>query len=74
MWLYHFPRGKSKQFKIKGTDVNFRVLEGKEETAYLDHTCIILKLGINEKQSFDLPFDQSEANEYSAKKKFKKEA
>ena len=66
--------GQSTKMKIKGADTDFRVLEGKEETAYLDHTRIVLKLGKTAKQSFDLVFDQSEANEYSAEKKLKKEA
>ena len=61
--------GQSKKMKIKGADINFRVLEGKEETAYLDHTRIVLKLGKTAKQSFDLAFDP---NKYSAEKKFKK--
>ena len=30
--------GKSEMLKVKGADINFRILEGKEETVYLDHT------------------------------------
>ena len=30
--------GKSEMFSVKGADIDFRILEGNEETVYLDHT------------------------------------
>jgi hypothetical protein len=35
---------QSKMLKIKEVDINFRVLEGQEETAYLDHAPRSLKM------------------------------
>ena len=36
--------GQSKMLKIKEVDINFRILEGQEETAYLDHAPRSLKM------------------------------
>jgi hypothetical protein len=61
--------GQSKKMKIKGADIDFRVLEGKEETAYLSHTLIVLKMSKNKKRCFDLAFGQNEHNESMKGKK-----
>ena len=52
--------GESKKLKIKGAEIDFRVLEGNEETAYLSHTLIVLKMSKNKKRGFGEAFDQSE--------------
>ena len=50
--------GTSKKLKIKGAEIDFRVLEGNEETAYLSHTLIVLKMSKNKKRCFGEAFDQ----------------
>ena len=52
--------GTSKKLKIKGAEIDFRVLEGNEETAYWNHTLIVLKMSKNKKRGFGEAFDQSE--------------
>ena len=48
--------GTSKKLKIKGAEIDFRVLEGNEETAYLSHTLIVLKMSKNKKRGFGEAF------------------
>ena len=48
--------GTSKKLKIKGAEIDFRVLEGNEEIAYLNHTLIVLKMSKNKKRSFGEAF------------------
>ena len=48
--------GTSKKLKIKGAEIDFRVLEGNEETAYLNHTLIVLKMSKNKKRGFGEAF------------------
>ena len=66
--------GKSEMLKVKGADIDFRILEGNEETVYLDHTLRVLKAHINKKRGLDMAFGQREYNEHLARKKFKKKA
>ena len=66
--------GKSEMLKVKGVDINFRILEGKEETVYLEHTLRVLKAHINKKRGLDMAFGQREYNEHLARKKFKKKS
>ena len=61
--------------KIKGADIDFRILEGKEETVYLEHTLRVLTAHINKKRgSLDMAFDQREYSEHLARKKFQRKA
>ena len=60
--------------KVKGVDINFRILEGKEETVYLEHALRVLKAHIKKKRGLDMAFGQREYNENLARKKFKKKA
>ena len=48
--------GTFKKLKIKGAEIDFRVLEGNEETAYLSHTLIVLKMSKNKKRGFGEAF------------------
>ena len=64
--------GKSEMLSVKGAEINFRILEGKEETVYLEHTLRVLKAHINKKRGLDMTFGQREYNENLARKKFKK--
>ena len=66
--------GESKKLKIKGAEIDFRVLEGNEETAYLSHTLIVMKMSKNKKRCFDLAFGQNEHDENFAGMKGKKRA
>ena len=66
--------GKSEMLKVKGADIDFRILEGNEETVYLDHTLRVLKAHINKKRGLDMAFGQREYNENLARKQFKKKA
>ena len=61
--------GTSKKLKIKGADIDFRVLEGNEETAYLSHTLIVMKMSKNKKRGFGEAFDQSEHDGMKGKKR-----
>ena len=56
----------SKMLKIKSAYVDFRILEGEEETVYLNHTLRVLKVQNNKKRGLDVAFDQSEINEHFA--------
>ena len=47
---------QSKKLKIKGAEIEFRVLDGNEETAYLSHTLIVLKMSKNKKRGFGEAF------------------
>ena len=51
--------GQSKMLKIKEVDIKVRVLEGQEETAYLDHAPGYLKMMSKNKKR---AFYQSERN------------
>ena len=66
--------GESKKLKIKGAEIDFRVLEGNEEIAYLNHTLIVLKMSKNKKRCFGEAFDQSEHDENFEGMKGKKRA
>ena len=48
--------GTFRKLKIKGAEIDFRVLEGNEETAYLSHTLIVLKMSKNKKRGFGEAF------------------
>ena len=48
--------GKSEMFSVKGADIDFRILEGNEETVYLNHTLIVLKMSKNKKRGFGEAF------------------
>ena len=61
--------GTSKKLKIKGAEIDFRVLEGNEETAYLSHTLIVMKMSKNKKRGFDLAFGQNEHDGMKGKKR-----
>ena len=65
---------QSKKLKIKGAEIEFRVLDGNEETAYLSHTLIVLKMSKNKKRGFGEAFDQSEHDENFEGMKGKKRA
>ena len=66
--------GTSKKLKIKGAEIDFRVLEGNEETAYLSHTLIVMKMSKNKKRCFTTAFGQNEHDENFAGMKGKKRA
>ena len=66
--------GTSKKLKIKGAEIDFRVLEGNEETAYLSHTLIVMKMSKNKKRGFTTAFGQNEHDENFAGMQGKKRA
>ena len=66
--------GKSEMFSVKGADIDFRILEGNEETAYLSHTLIVLKMSKNKKRGFGEAFGLGEHDENRAKMKGKNRA
>ena len=61
--------GTSKKLKIKGAEIDFRVLEGNEETAYLSHTLIVMKMSKNKKRCFELAFGPNEHDGMKGKKR-----
>ena len=61
--------GTSQKLKIKGAEIDFRVLEGNEETAYLSHTLIVMKMSKNKKRGFDMAFSQNEHDGMKGKKR-----
>ena len=66
--------GTSQKLKIKGAEIDFRVLEGNEETAYLSHTLIVMKMSKNKKRGFTTAFGQNEHDENFAGMQGKKRA
>ena len=64
----------NEKLKIKGAEIDFRVLEGNEETAYLSHTLIVLKMSKNKKRGFGEAFGLGEHDENRAKMKGKNRA
>ena len=59
----------NEKLKINGAEIDFRVLEGNEETAYLSHTLIVMKMSKNKKRCFELAFGPNEHDGMKGKKR-----